>query len=174
MSATAFDPTLTYYAAAVAGHGEYRASDWLRQAAFATVVPSRTAVVRQGQGRKRIVRRPVFPAYVFVGKKPGQSWRDILRVPGVRSLVTMGETPTVMPPWIVRMLVAADEMGAYEPQCRHTTFTVGQKVVITDELWNGLIGEVMRVPEGRRIAVLLGAFGKKHRLYVDVDRLAAA
>ncbi|ACL58965.1 transcription termination/antitermination protein NusG [Methylobacterium nodulans] len=170
-TAPAYDPSLTYYAASVAGHGEYRACEWLQQAGFVTLVPSRTAVVRQASSGKRLVRRPVFPGYAFVGKRPEQSWRDILRVPGVRALVTTGEAPTELPPWMMKMLIAADEMAAYDrprPQ-----LAVGDKVRIRDELWQGLIGEVMRAPEGRRIAVLLKAFGKKHVLSVDVDRLAA-
>ncbi len=168
----AFNPELTYFAANVAGHGEHRACSWLKQADYVTFVPSRAVEIRHARC-KHLVRRPVFPGYVFVGKAAHQSTLDILRVPGVRALISSGEKPTVIPPWIMRNLAAADELGAFNGPPRQA-FDIGQKVRLVGDLWGGLIGEVMRAPEGRRIWVVLDAFGKKQKLEVDVDLLTVA
>lgn len=168
-----FDPSLTYYAASVAPNGERRACDWLERAEYRPFVPSRI-VQRTHAGRKTLVRRPVFPGYAFVGKAKHQSWHGILREPGVVSLVSAGAQPIVLPPWQMRLLAAADEFDGYEAPKAQASFSVGQKVRLRGAMWDGLIGEIMRVPENRRIAVLLDARGKKLLLNVDVDMLAAA
>lgn len=167
-----FDPDLIYFAASVQGSGEHRACEWLRQADYTTFVPSRAVEIRHAR-KRHLVRRPVFPGYVFVGRTSNQSTLDILRVPGVRGLISSGEKPTVMPPWIMRSLAAADELGAFDGP-PPVAYKPGQKVKLLGDLWKGLIGEVMRAPDSRRMWVLLDAFGKKQKLEVDVDLLAAA
>lgn len=167
-----YDAALTYFAASVQGSGEHRACEWLRQAEYTTFVPSRAVEIRHAR-KRHLVRRPVFPGYVFVGRTANQSTLDILRVPGVRGLISSGEKPTAMPPWIMKSLAAADELGAFDGP-PPVVFENGQKVRILGDLWKGLIGEVMRAPDSRRIWVLLDAFGKKQKLEVDVDLLAAA
>lgn len=168
-----FDPALTYYAASVAPNGERRACEWLERATFSPFVPSRI-VERRHAGRKSLVRRPVFPGYAFVGKTKAQSWHSILREPGVISLVSSGPTPIVLPPWQMQMLAAADEFDGYEAPKPHDKFGEGDQVRVLGAMWEGLIGQVMRSPESRRIAVLLDARGKKLKLEVDVDMLRAA
>lgn len=168
-----FDPSLTYYAASVAFQGERRACEWLERAGFAPFAPSRI-VERRHAGRKSLVRRPVFPGYAFVGKTKAQSWHSILREPGVVSLVSSGPTPIVLPPWQMRLLAAADEFDAYENPKPQDAFSEGQRVRIMGAMWEGLIGQVMRAPESRRIAILLDARGQKLKLDVDVDMLRAA
>ncbi|WP_232629139.1 transcription termination/antitermination protein NusG [Methylobacterium sp. Leaf118] len=168
-----FDPGLTYYAASVAPSGERRASEWLERAGYSPFVPSRI-VERRHAGRKTLVRRPVFPGYAFVGKSKAQSWHGILREPGVVSLVAAGSTPIVLPPWQMRLLAAADEFDAYEAPKPHASFHEGQAVRVVGAMWEGLIGQVMRAPESRRIAILLDARGKKLKMDVDVDLLKAA
>lgn len=66
----AVDTLLVYYAAGVPGQGERR--DWLRQAGYTTFVPTQAVEARQAR-RKHLVRRPVFPGCVFVGRRPEQS-----------------------------------------------------------------------------------------------------
>lgn len=168
-----FDPTLTYYAASVAPQGERRACEWLERAGFSPFAPSRI-VERRHAGRKSLVRRPVFPGYAFVGKTKAQSWHGILREPGVVSLVSSGPTPIVLPPWQMRLLAAADEFDGYEAPKPEGAFSEGQKVRLVGAMWEGLIGQVMRAPESRRIAILLEARGQKLKLDVDVDLLRAA
>lgn len=168
-----FDPDLTYYAASVAPQGERRACEWLERAGFSPFAPSRI-VERRHAGRKSLVRRPVFPGYAFVGKTKAQSWHGILREPGVVSLVSSGPTPIVLPPWQMRLLAAADEFDGYEVPKPEGAFNEGQKVRLVGAMWEGLIGQVMRAPESRRIAVLLDARGQKLKLDVDVDLLRAA
>lgn len=167
-----FDPALIYHAASVPGHGEYRAADWLEREGYKTFIPSRSAIVRQ-VGGKRLVRRPVFPSYVFVGRAENQSALSILRVPGVRSIVVADGRPAALPPWLMRTLALADEMGAFSAPAR-PTYVAGQRVRITADAWSGLIGEVMRAPESRRISVLLSYYGKRHTLTVDLDKVEAA
>lgn len=168
-----FNPDLTYFAARVAANGERRACEWLERAQFVSFVPSKV-VERRHAGRKSLVRRPVFPGYAFVGKSKAQSWHSILREPGVVSLVSSGPIPIVLPPWQMRLLAAADEFDGYEAPKAHDKFADGQRVRIVGAMWDGLIGEVMRVPDSRRISVLLDARGKKLKLDVDVDMLVAA
>ncbi|WP_246690108.1 transcription termination/antitermination NusG family protein [Methylobacterium sp. WL7] len=168
-----FDPSLTYYAASVAPQGERRACEWLERAGFAPFSPSRV-VERRHAGRKSLVRRPVFPGYAFVGKAKNQSWHSILREPGVVSLVSSGPTPIVLPPWQMRLLAAADEFDGYEAPKPQNAFSEGQSVRLVGAMWEGLIGQVMRAPESRRIAVLLDARGQKLKLDVDVDLVRAA
>lgn len=168
-----FDPALTYYAASVAAQGERRACEWLERAGFSPFAPSRI-VERRHAGRKSLVRRPVFPGYAFVGKTKTQSWHGILREPGVVSLVSSGPTPIVLPPWQMKLLAAADELDAYEAPKAHDAFSEGQRVRLVGAMWDGLIGQVMRAPDSRRIAILLDARGQKLKLDVDVDLLRAA
>ncbi len=70
---------------------ENTAAELLERKRVDTILPLYTAI-RQWSDRKKAVRLPVFPGYVF-SRFDYKCRAAILRTPGIRSLVTFGGTP---------------------------------------------------------------------------------
>lgn len=152
-------------------HNEVGAQDALVRDGYAPFVPSRAVTVRRAD-RKMIVRRPLFPRYIFVGLDASQSWYPILSTLGVQGLITNDQKPVIIPKWIMRQLVEADAAQAFDGP--RQVFDDRQRVKIVSGHLEGFVGEIMRAPEGRRITVLIELFGKKQKLVLPVDRVRAA
>jgi transcription antitermination factor NusG len=136
---------------------------------FKPWVPSyeREIVDRRSPSRARrseIVRRVVFPCYLFVAFAPGAPWAGMAHAKGVAGMVMAGTRPEPVPdPQIARVLYEA-RYNFGLPIKRESKFEPGDEVRATDGPFFGFEGEVESVNSSLQIVWLMSLFGRKVRM----------
>jgi transcription antitermination factor NusG len=109
---------------------------------------------RQWSDRKQRVTLPLFPGYLFCRTGPGK-WHDLLRVPGVLTLVKAGSAAAVLTDdyvdGIKRAIMSPE--SAPEPIEEPHDFEPGDRVVVLDGPLAGLTGVVKQL-QSRRVLVI--------------------
>ena len=116
-----------------------------------------------------------FPRYLFVAIDLNvQRWRSICSTVGVSRLVCNGEDPTPVPMGIVEALRNREDAGGFiKLDCR-PRFRAGDKVRVLDGAFSSCLGLFEGMAERERIAILLDLLGRKVRVVLDADLVAAA
>lgn len=111
------------------------------------------------------LKRPLFPGYIFV-KRPAQRhlYRPLLGTFGVRSVISHGDTPSLLPAGFVESLKAHEMDGVIQKQ--EMPFSVGQAVTISGGPFNGLVGQILEIRESERILLLLDLLNQQIRVHV--------
>lgn len=124
--------------------------------------------VRQWSDRKKAVRFPLFPSYVFGRFRLGDM-HAVLTTPGVSTIVRTNGHPAPIPPGDldnVKKFVAALADSGLEPDPR--PFLVeGQWVRVTEGPFEGVVGVVVERRGRKRVLVGLEAIGQG--LEIDID-----
>ena len=109
---------------------------------------------RQWSDRTKLVTLPLFPGYLFCRTGPGQ-WHDLLRVPGVLTLVKAGSAAAVLSDAYVegiqRAIGAPD--SAPEPFDDLPTYAPGDRVIVLEGPLAGMTGVVKQM-QSRRVLVI--------------------
>jgi transcriptional antiterminator RfaH len=134
-------------------HREHFALENLERQGFIVYCP----VVRRRRSHARrmdVVKRPLFPGYLFVNiKTKPASWRLILSTYGVRNLVRCGDQPCLLDASFIEALQAREVDGAIVRPA--VPYQVGQQVQITAGGFDGVVGTILALDEKDRITVLL-------------------
>src|SRR4051794_11149412 len=154
-------------------NAENKAVTHLERQGFATYLP-RYQKKRRHARRVEIVPAPLFPRYLFVGIDLGaQRWRSIFSTFGVSRLVCNGELPTPIADQVIHGLKAREEDGFVRLMYR-PNFQAGDKIRILDGAFADCLGLYEGMKDSDRVAILLDLLGRKVRVTVDVDAVAAA
>ncbi|WP_150526902.1 transcription termination/antitermination protein NusG [Roseibium sediminis] len=114
-----------------------------------------------------IVRRPLFPCYVFVRIDGCRArWRPLLSTIGVRSVVRFGEQLGFLPEGLVEDLQTYEQANLLQQQ-NTPQFEPGESVRVTDGLFQNLIAEVLSTSENNRVWLLLDIMGRAVRSQHD-------
>jgi transcriptional antiterminator RfaH len=121
------------------------------------------------------VRAPLFPRYVFVAIDVAQQrWRSIYSTVGVTKLLCIGELPAPVPPGVVEQLkLREDDAGNIRIEKR-APFNAGDAIRVLDGVFHTCIGLYEEMTDSSRVAILLELLGRKVRVVLDVDSVAAA
>ena len=114
--------------------------------------------------------RPLFPGYVFVSLDTtvGQ-WRAVNSTFGVTKLVAFGGAPAAVPRGLVEQIaLRCDADGLILPP---EQLAAGDRVIVANGPFAGVIGEVERTNPDQRVWILLELMGQKTRVLVDRDAL---
>ena len=116
---------------------------------------------RQWSDRMKSVTLPLFPGYLFCRTGPGK-WHDLLRVPGVLTLVKAGREAAVLGDAYVAGLKAAIGApgSAPEPVEVLPVFAPGDQVVVLDGPMAGLTGVVKEMQSRRVLVIWLELIGR--------------
>jgi transcriptional antiterminator RfaH len=116
---------------------------------------------------RRPVLRPLFGGYLFARFAANEFLEMVRFAPGVSYVVSSGRIPLPVEPEVIDAVRSRlDEDGYFRLQPAH--FTPGQRVLIDQGPFAGMVGEVEREwDNGRRVAILLEAI---HRARVLVER----
>jgi transcriptional antiterminator NusG len=126
---------------------------------------------RRGPRPTKIVRRVVFPNYLFVAFAAAAPWGAIAHAKGVAGMVMSGTRPEPVPdPQIVRVLNEA-RYNFGLPIKRKSKFEAGQQVRATDGPFFGFEGDIEAVDSSLRIVVLMSLFGRKVRVTQSEEML---
>lgn len=163
-----------WYVVQTQPNAEHRAVAHLARQGFTTYLP-RYRKRRRHARRTEIVLAPLFPRYLFVSIDMGtQRWRSIQSTLGVSRLVSNGDEPAPVPAAVLgalRQREAADGIIEVDTQPR---FARGDKIRVLDGAFGDCQGLFESMTDGERVAILLDLLGRKVRVVLDVDAVAAA
>jgi transcriptional antiterminator RfaH len=155
-------------------HAENKATTHLNRQGFEIYFP-RYLKRRRHARRIEIVVAPLFPRYLFVAIDLNiQRWRSIYSTVGVSRLVCNGDDPTPVPDGIVDALRQREDMSGFVKLDLRAPFRTGEKIRVIDGAFSSCLGLFEGMAERERVAILLDLLGRKVRVVLDADLVAAA
>lgn len=133
---------------------EDQAIGWIQRRTDVPVFLPRLEVLRRRRRRAVPVIEPLFPSYVFAHMTlDPEDWYAVKWAPGVKGIVSVGETPVPVPDGVIDLLLERCAAGHIRWRPR---WTPGTPVHITHGPFAGLIG-ILERPTARpeRVRVLL-------------------
>jgi transcriptional antiterminator RfaH len=122
-----------------------------------------------------LVARPLFPRYMFVAiDMATQRWRSIQSTFGVSRLVCNGEDPAAVPEAVVAALRAREDDNGFVKMDARPTFASGDKVRVLAGAFMDSAGLFSGLADHDRVSILLDMLGRKVRVLLDADLVAAA
>lgn len=148
-------------------NGEARADLNLRRQGFATYLP-RYARRRSHARRREVVKRPLFPRYLFVGLDVARDrWRAIHSTFGVNRLVLAGEAPLPVPEGVIDEIRAREDDEGLIALGLPAGVGPGSRVRLVDGIFADAKGVLERIADDRRVAILLELLGREVRVFVS-------
>lgn len=163
-----------WYVAQTQPHSELKAVTHLQRQGFTTYLP-RYLKRRKHARRVDVVGVPLFPRYLFVQiGLTTQRWRSIFSTVGVSQLICSGDIPTPVPGTVVPSLRAREDASGYIKLERRPLFAPGDRLRVVDGIFGDCLALYDGTADGDRVALLLDMLGRKVRVLVDADSVAAA
>jgi transcriptional antiterminator RfaH len=153
---------------------ETKAVHHLERQGYATYLP-RYLKRRRHARRVDTVPAPLFPRYLFVAVDTAvQRWRSIQSTIGVARLVCNGDTPAPVEDRIIGGLRQREDERGYVRLERQPRFAPGDKVRVVEGVFADCLGLFEQMNDRERVALLLDLLGRKVRVILDGDFVAAA
>jgi transcriptional antiterminator RfaH len=167
-------PDARWYVVQTHVHAEAKAASHLMRQGYSIYLP-RYLKRRRHARRVEMVATPLFPRYLFVAiDRMTQRWRSILSTVGVTQLVRHGDEPAAVPEGIVDALRRReDERGLIMLDLR-PRFAPGSKIRVVDGAFSDCFGLFEGMVDRERVAILLELLGRKVRVVLDGESVAAA
>ncbi|MCC8945691.1 transcriptional antiterminator RfaH [Bradyrhizobium sp. USDA 4516] len=155
-------------------NAEARAAAGLVRQGFSTYLPRYQK--RRSHARKvQFVPRPLFPRYLFVAIDiAAQRWRAIQSTLGVSHLVCVGDRPAAVENGVIDALKSREDETGFVALARRPAFSPGDTVRIVEGAFVDSLALVEDASDHHRVAVLLNLLGRKVRVLVGADLIAAA
>ena len=163
-----------WYVVQTQTNGEFKAAQNLLRQGFCVYLPR--YLKRRRHARKiDLTARPLFPRYLFVAiDMSTQRWRSIQSTFGVARLVSNGDDPAMVPDGVVRALKAREDAKGFIVMESRPFFAPGDRVRVQVGAFMDSEGLFSGVADHDRIAILLDMLGRKVRVCLDADMIAAA
>ena len=163
-----------WYVVQTQPNAERKAVAHLERQGFATYLP-RYLKRRRHARRFDIVAAPLFPRYLFVEIDMAiQRWRSIYSTVGVSRMICAGDVPTPAPGHVVVTLKSREDAAGFIRLDRQPLFRLGEKIRVREGIFSDCLGLYDGMPDRDRVAVLLDLLGRKVRVLLDADAVAAA
>lgn len=154
-------------------NGEDRAAAHLRRQGYDVYVPQYRKWRRHAR-RRELVRRPLFPRYLFVLLDAMRApWRPILSTVGVSTLLMRDGLPIPVPAGIVEGIQEEQARGLFDGD-PNRQFRHGDAVRIVEGPFADLIGRFQGLADRERVFVLLDLMERQVKVSLPVEGLAAA
>ncbi|AKX95333.1 transcription termination/antitermination protein NusG [Moorella thermoacetica] len=136
---------------------------------FRVVVPMEDEVQIK-DGKRKIVKRKVYPGYVMVEMVlTDASWYVVRNTPGVTGFVGTGNKPIPLREEEVDQIL--QQMGVEEPRPR-IDVTVGENVRVTSGPFENFIGSIEEImPDKGKLRVLVSMFGRETPIELDFNQI---
>jgi transcriptional antiterminator RfaH len=163
-----------WYVVQTQANGEAKAAEHLRRQGYEIYLPRH--LKRRRHARKvDLVAKPLFPRYMFVAiDMAAQRWRSIQSTAGVSRLVTNGDEPAAVPDGVVRALRAREDVKGFVKLDAAPAFVPGDKVRVLAGAFVDNAGLFNGMADHDRVSILLEMLGRKVRVVLDADLVAAA
>ena len=125
------------------------------------IVPTEKVTEFKG-GKKRIVRRKLYPGYILVHMHINDdTWFVVRETPGIGDFTGSGGKPTPMLPHEVQRIVSKQEEKTDEAPKLKINFNVGDRIKINEGTFENFEGEVSTLDEASgRVTVMINIFGR--------------
>lgn len=113
-------------------------------------------------GKKRIVKRKLYPGYIMAQMAVNdESWFLVRDTPGIGDFTGAGGRPAPMPDSEVNRLINKQEEKAEEAPKLKIAFKVGDRVKINEGTFENFEGEVHNIDQANgRVTVMINIFGR--------------
>ena len=147
---------------------------------YQVVVPTEETVEHAGGGKKEVIKRKLFPGYIFVQMnmgdnpdEPNEAWETVRYTPGVTGFV--GTATRAVPLTMeeeARMLGSLGITGSLEKPKVKITFSVGDMVQVTSGPFSDFTGVVSNLdPDKGKVKVLVSIFGRETPVELDFSQV---
>ncbi len=155
-------------------NGEAKAAQNLRQQGYDIYLPR--YLKRRRHARKvDFTAKPLFPRYMFVAiDMATQRWRSIQSTFGVSRLVCNGDEPAAVPAGVVDALKQREDEKGFVKMDLRPSFAPGDKVRVLAGAFMDSAGLFNGMADHDRVSILLDMLGRKVRVLLDADMVAAA
>jgi len=155
-------------------HAEAKAASHLVRQGYSIYLP-RYLRRRNHARRLDTVAAPLFPRYLFVTiDRLVQRWTAIQSTIGVTRLVCNGEEPAVLPGAVVDELIGRQNEAGFIQLDFGPRFSPGDKIRVVHGAFSASLGLFECMTDRERVAILLDLLGRKVRVVLDGDAIAAA
>lgn len=155
-------------------NSETKAARNLIQQGFETYLP-RYLKKRSHAGKIERVAAPLFPRYLFVRiDMATQRWRSVQSTFGVSHLLLNGSSPAPVAQRVLGLLRSREDERGFVKLDRRPQFSLGEKVRVLSGAFANNLGLFDGLGDRDRIAILLDLLGRKVRVSIDADMVAAA
>lgn len=155
-------------------HAEEKAAAHLLRQGYSIYLP-RYLKRRRHARRIETVSAPLFPRYLFVAiDRMTQRWRSIHSTVGVTYLVCNGEDPAWVPDKVISELRGREDERGFVHLDLRPRFVSGDKIRVVDGVFDACLGLFDGMADRDRVAILLDLLGRKVRVVLDGDAVAAA
>lgn len=163
-----------WYVVQTQANSEKKAVAHLARQGFATYLP-RYLKRRRHARRVDVVAAPLFPRYLFVEIDMAvQRWRSIYSTVGVSRLVCNGEFPVPVPERVVNLLKNREDTSGFIQLDHRPKFKTGDKVRVLEGAFYDYLGIYDGMLDRDRVEILLDLLGRKVRVLLDAEAIAAA
>lgn len=168
------DMLSNWYVVQTHPNAEAKAASHLERQGFSVYLPR--YLKRRRHARKvQIVQAALFPRYLFVNiDLQSQRWRSIQSTIGVSRLVTNGDMPAPVPAPIISGLKDREDERGFIAMAQEPSFAPGDKIRILGGAFAEALGLFEGASDRDRVAILLDLLGRKVRVMLGVDMVAAA
>ncbi|QGP91852.1 Transcription termination/antitermination protein NusG [Neomoorella glycerini] len=136
---------------------------------FRVVVPMEDEI-QVKDGKRKIVKRKIYPGYVLVEMiLTDASWYVVRNTPGVTGFVGTGNKPIPLREEEAQQIL--QQMGVDEPRPR-IDVAVGENVRVTSGPFENFIGSIEEIqPDKGKIKVLVSMFGRETPIELDINQI---
>lgn len=174
MSMPALETGQKWYVAFTQPNGEQRALQHLRNQDFVPYLPRYLKRRRSGRRVSHVIT-PLFPRYVFVGfDVERQRWRSVNGTLGVSRLICQGERPVPIDARIVEAIAERENDNGLVQLAPACAFEPGQRLQVMDGIFADQLGLCEGMRDQDRVRILLDLLGRKVRVVLQADMVAAA
>ena len=164
---------LRWYVAQTHAHAETKAAEHLARQGYLIYLP-RYRKRRRHARRVDEIAAPLFPRYLFIAANTAaQRWRAIQSTIGVARLVCNGDAPAAVGGDVVDALRAREDDRGLVRLDTAPAFVPGDSIRILDGAFAACLGLFECMTDGERVAILLDLLGRKVRVVLNVDCVAA-
>jgi transcriptional antiterminator RfaH len=154
-------------------HSEAKAAAHLARQGYLAYLP-RYLKKRRHARRTDTVTAPLFPRYLFVAFNPQACrWRSIQSTVGVAHLVCNGDEPATVPSNVVEELKSREDAKGFICLER-PRFAPGARIEVVDGVFSSCFGLYEGMADRDRVRILLDLLGRKVRVVLDGEAIAAA
>jgi transcriptional antiterminator RfaH len=163
-----------WYVVQTQAHAETKAAMHLARQGFVAYLPR--YLKRRRHARKvDTVSAPLFPRYLFVAVDTStQRWRSIQSTIGVSHIVGNNDEPTALADKVIEDLRCREDEKGFIRLLSRPRFAPGETIRVLDGVFAACFGLYESMADAERVAVLLDLLGRKVRVVMDAEMVAAA
>jgi transcriptional antiterminator RfaH len=164
----------SWYVVQTHANAELKAWAHLDRQGYAVYLP-RYLKRRRHARRVEIVPMPLFPRYLFVAVDiEQQRWRSIQSTVGVSRLLCIGDEPAQVASGIVEQLQSRHDDRGFITLDTRPHFAPGEKIRVVEGAFSTCLGLFQGMADHQRVSILLDLLGRKVRVVLEADAIAAA